>query len=85
MKYDGAFMALGRVSAINFATRLGIGTKNNEITIDRDGKTDVGGVYAAGNCTGGNAQAANSVGEGCNAALSIIKKSKGTDTYIDYD
>jgi thioredoxin reductase (NADPH) len=85
IKADGAFMALGRVSAINFATKLGIVTKNNDIIIDRDGKTNVEGVYAGGNCTGGNAQAANSVGEGCNAALTIIKKIKGTGTYIDYN
>jgi thioredoxin reductase (NADPH) len=77
-------MALGRVSAINFATKLGIKTENNDIVIDRDGKTDVEGVYAGGTCTGGNAQAANSVGEGCNAAMSVIKKLKGVGNYIDY-
>lgn len=85
LKCDGAFMALGRVSATSFATKLGITTKNNDIVIDRDGHTDVEGVFAGGNCTGGNAQAANSVGEGANAALSVIKKAKGMASYIDYD
>lgn len=85
LKVDGVFMALGRVSAINFATKLGITTKNTDILIDRDGATNVEGVFAGGNCTGGNAQAANSVGEGTNAALSVIKKLKGLTNYIDYN
>ncbi len=84
LAFDGVFMALGRVSALNFATKLGLATKNNDLVIDRDGVTNVEGVFAAGNCTGGNAQAANSVGEGCNAALSVIKKLKGLTTYLDY-
>lgn len=85
LPFDGAFMALGRVSAISFASRLAITSKDNNIVIDRDGKTDVKGVFAAGNCTGGNAQAANSVGEGCNAAMSVIKELKGQAVYIDYN
>jgi len=85
IKFDGVFMALGRISALNFATKLALKIKDNDIVINRDGITSVENVYAAGNCTGGNAQAANSVGEGCNAAMTIIKKQKGVATYIDYD
>ncbi len=82
--YDGVFVALGVTTALNFATKLGLRTEKNYLVIDRDGKTSADGVFAGGNCTGGNAQAANSVGEGCNAALSVIKYLRGVDVYIDY-
>ena len=83
-KFDGVFVALGTATALSFAQKLGIQIKNNSIVIDRDGNTNVKGVFAAGNCTGCNPQVATDVGEGCNAGLSVIKHIKGKDMHIDY-
>lgn len=86
--YDGVFFALGVASASDFANKLGLqrtGPQNAYIVADsRTGETNVKGVYAAGDCTGGNAQAAKSAGEGCNAAISIIKLFKDVAAYVDY-
>ncbi|MBI5413226.1 FAD-dependent oxidoreductase [Candidatus Peregrinibacteria bacterium] len=88
MACDGAFLALGNATASDFANRLGLaraGAGNAFIVADpRTGETNVKGVYAAGDCTGGNAQVAKSVGEGCNAAVSVIKFIKGVKAYADY-
>lgn len=86
--YDGVFIALGVASASDFANKLGLqrsGPQNAYIVADpRTGETNVKGVYAAGDCTGGNAQASKSAGEGCNAAISVIKSLKGVVAYVDY-
>ena len=82
--FDGVFIAIGTASAASFANKLGLLVENEAIIIDRAGKTNVEGIYAAGLATGGNNQIAKSVGEGCNAAISIIKKMKGLANYIDH-
>ncbi|MBW3004575.1 NAD(P)/FAD-dependent oxidoreductase [Candidatus Woesearchaeota archaeon] len=83
-KFDGVFVAMGTASALSFAQKLGVQMKGNSIVIDRDGKTNVKGVFAAGNCTGCNPQVAADVGEGCNAGLGAIKLIKGKEMHIDY-
>jgi thioredoxin reductase (NADPH) len=86
--FDGVFLALGIATAADFANQLGIartGPQNAFLVADpRTGETNVKGIYAAGDCTGGNAQAAKSSGEGCNAAISVIKLLKGVAAYVDY-
>jgi thioredoxin reductase (NADPH) len=83
-KIDGLFLAIGTAGAFTFAQKLGLETdEKGFIKIDRDGKTSADGVWAAGGCTGGNEQIAKSVGEGCNAAISIIKRMKGLPFYTD--
>lgn len=86
--FDGIFMALGIATAGDFANKLGVlrtGPQNAFIVANpRTGETNVTGVYAAGDCTGGNAQAAKSTGEACNAAVSVIKLLKGVAAYVDY-
>ncbi len=82
--FDGAFVALGTASTVGFANKLGLELdKDGFIVIGRNGMTSVDGVYAAGSCTGGALQMAKSVGEGCVAAISIIKKLRGIDNYSD--
>lgn len=80
---DGIFVALGSASSVTFAYKLGLEQKDGFLAIDRDGKTNIAGIWAAGGATGGNAQIAKSVGEGCNAAMSIIKTVKGLAQYLD--
>ncbi len=82
---DGVFIAVGVASASAFSNRLGIGMDTaGNIVVDRDGRTSVEGVFAAGDCTGGNPQALKSAGEGCNAALAAVRYVRGRSVYIDY-
>lgn len=82
-KIDGIFIAIGAASSVTFAYKLGLEQKDGFLVIDGEGKTNVEGVWAAGGCVGGNQQIAKSVGEGCNAAISVIKKTKGLTRYLD--
>lgn len=84
LKFDGVFVAVGTASSLAFANKLGVDYEGVFLKIDRDGRTNVERVYAAGGCTGGNVQVAKSVGEGCNAAISCIKDLKGLAAYTDY-
>ncbi len=84
-RFDGVFIALGTTSAISFANRLGLEVVSTNIKVDKDGKTNIRGVWAAGDCIGSNAQAIVSAADGCNSAISIIKFLKGKNVYIDYD
>lgn len=82
---DGVFMAVGVAGATAFAKKLGLEMNNNYIKIDLEGKTNIPGLFAAGDCTGTPPQVASSVGGGCNAALSAIKLIRGMKVYIQYD
>ena len=83
-EFDGAFIALGTASSVGFANKLGLELdQEGFIVIDKNGMTSVEGVYSAGSCTGGVLQMAKSVGDGCVAAISIIKKLRGLDNYSD--
>lgn len=84
LKFDGVFMALGSAGAIDFAKRFGIQTKANTIIVDRNGRTNIPGIYAAGTCTGGISQVTACTGQGCEAAISVIKQLKGKKAYTDY-
>ena len=85
MPAEGVFMAIGTAGAIAFAKKLGLETANSYIKVDMDGKTNIKGLFAAGDCTGSPAQVATSGGNGCNAALSAIKLLRGLRVYIQYD
>lgn len=85
---DGVFLALGVAGAGDFALKLGVERTGPQkafiVANPRTGETNLPGLYAAGDCTGGNAQASKSSGEGCNAAMSVIKFVKGVAAYVDY-
>ncbi len=70
---DGMFIAYETASSVDFAMKLGILTENNSIIVDGAQKTNVDGVFAAGDCTGGFKQIAVAVGQGALAAKSIIE------------
>ena len=84
LKYDGVFIAIGTAGAAAFANTLGLEIKNNAIVVDFSGRTNIEGVYAAGDCTGAEPQLAISAGQGCAAAMHIIKTLLGKSAYIDY-
>lgn len=85
MPVEGVFMAVGAAGATAFAKMLGLEMSGNYIKVDLDGKTNIPGIFAAGDCTGSPPQVATSVGNGCNAALSAIKLLRGLKVYIQYD
>lgn len=85
MSAEGAFMAVGMAGANSFSQKLGLEMEGNSIKIDREGRTSLPGLFAAGDCTGSPAQVAVSVGSGCVAALSAIKLLRGVDAYTQYN
>ncbi len=67
----GLFVAYGSASSTDFARKLGLLIENNNIKIDEKHKTNIPGVFAAGDCTGGFAQVATAVGQGAIAGQQI--------------
>ncbi|MBQ3150903.1 MAG: NAD(P)/FAD-dependent oxidoreductase [Clostridia bacterium] len=77
---DGLFIADETPGAFEFALKLGIGTQDGYISVDRDGKTSFPGIYAAGDCIGGLNQLSTAVGEGAvsgQRAAEYIKRNQG--------
>ncbi len=70
---DGLFIALGDASSSDFAASLGVITSGIFIRVDDSQRTNVPGIFAAGDCTGGFMQISVAVGEGAKAAKSAIE------------
>lgn len=70
---DGIFIALGEASAIDFAKTLGIITEGTNIKVNENMETNVKGIYACGNITGGLLQVNKAVYEGAVAGLAATK------------
>ena len=68
---EGLFIAYGSASSTDFARSLGVLIEKGNIMVNRKQETDIEGVYAAGNCTGGLAQVATAVGEGATAGQEV--------------
>lgn len=61
---NGIFMAYGSASSADFARKLGVLLEGDDIIVDKNQATNVEGVFAAGDCTGGIMQVATAVGQG---------------------
>jgi thioredoxin reductase (NADPH) len=72
-KIDGLFVAYGTASSVDFARKMGILTEDNAVIVDKQQATNVEGVFAAGDCTGGFRQISTAVGQGAIAGRSIIE------------
>lgn len=72
LKTDGVFVAQGTAGASEFAKKLGIITKNDKIVVDENMQTNIKGIYACGDCTGGLLQVSKAVYEGAKAGLAVI-------------
>lgn len=70
---DGLFVALGSAGAVDLARKVGALTDGRSIQVDEAMATNVPGLFAAGDCTGGLLQISTAVGEGAKAAMSMIK------------
>ncbi len=72
LKTDGIFIAEGSAGTVEFAKKLGIVLDQNKIAINEKMETNIPGVYACGDCTGGLLQISKSVYEGTKAGLAVI-------------
>lgn len=70
---DGAFMALGTAGSTAIARKIGAQLDGNNIQIDAQGATNVPGLFAAGDCTGGLLQIAKAVYQGAEAGLAAVR------------
>ncbi len=68
----GLFVAMGEAGSANFARILGLERQGEFIATDYEQKTNIPGVFAAGDCTGGFMQISVSVGEGAKAGHTAI-------------
>ncbi len=69
----GAFVAMGVAGSGELARMMGIVTDKNSIVVNGEMETNVPGVYAAGDCTGGWLQVSKAVHEGAKAGSSAVK------------
>lgn len=73
IEIDGLFVALGEAGAGDFANNLGIIQDGENIRVNDKMQTNVKGVYACGNITGGLLQVCTAVYEGAVAGLSAVQ------------
>jgi len=68
---DGVFAAIGTAGASSFAATLGIALEGTDIVVDETFMTNIPGIFAGGDCTGGYLQIAKAVSDGAHAAKGI--------------
>lgn len=71
---NAVFVAKGDIPSTTLFEKIGLKIdKRKFIITDNEQKTNIPGVYAAGDCTGRGLQVATAVGDGVAAALSVYK------------
>lgn len=70
---DGLFVAMGTASSSELARKLGVMLDGQNIKVGTHMETNVPGVFAAGDCTGGLLQIAKAVYQGAEAGLAAVK------------
>lgn len=70
---DGLFIAIGTADSTDIARKLGAQINGRFISVDAEGATNIPGLFAAGDCTGGLMQVAKAVHDGAKAGLAAIK------------
>jgi len=73
LSVSGLFIAIGVAGSVDLAKKLGAKTENNKIVTDEFMATNIPGLYAAGDCTGGLLQVSKAVYEGALAGTEVIK------------
>lgn len=69
----GLFIAVGVAGSTALARKLGAEVSGNTIVIDEHMQTNVPGLFAAGDCTGGLLQIAKAVSDGARAGTAAVK------------
>ncbi len=70
---SGVFVAVGVAGSIDLARKLGAEIDGTKIVVDENMGTNIPGLYAAGDCTGGLLQIAKAVSDGAKAGTAVIK------------
>jgi thioredoxin reductase (NADPH) len=74
VKVDGVFIAIGYVPNNELAKKLGVETdEEGYVRVDHAHRTNIPGIYAAGDITGGFKQIVTAVGQAAVAAMSIFE------------
>lgn len=73
VKLDGVFIAYGTAGSSALAKKIGAFTDGNKISVDTNMATNIPGLYAAGDCTGGLLQISKAVSDGAIAGTEVIK------------
>lgn len=71
--FDGIFIAIGEAGSTDFARKLGVVLNGDSIVVDEHMRTNIDGLYACGNATGGLHQICKAVYEGAEAGLAAAK------------
>ena len=79
IKMDGIFIAQGIAGSGDFAKKLGIKLEKDKIVVNQNMETNVKGIYACGDCTGGILQISKAVYEGTVAGMQAIKYVRQTN------
>lgn len=78
LEVDALFVALGVMNSSAIAKSMGVVTdKSGAIVVDKNGMTNIEGLYAAGDCTAGVKQVAKAVNDGMNVGYSLLRDFKG--------
>ena len=74
---SGLFIAMGIAGASELARKIGIPVDKGSLMVDKNMRTDMPGIWAAGDCTGGMKQIAKAVYEGAVAGTDIVRFIRG--------
>lgn len=73
-RINGIFVSLGKVPATEIVEKAGVVVDEKGcVKVDRWQRTNIEGVFAAGDCTCGGMQAVTAVGEGAMASLKALR------------
>lgn len=70
---SGVFLAIGVAGSTEFARKIGAMLDGSSIKVDEHMATNVPGLFAAGDCTGGLLQVAKAVYQGAEAGLAAVR------------
>ncbi len=70
---SGVFVAMGVAGSSELAKKLGAEVNGRNIVVDENMATNIPGLYAAGDCTGGMLQIAKAVYEGAKAGTEVVR------------
>jgi thioredoxin reductase (NADPH) len=74
MPVDGVFLAIGYTPAVELAQKTGVAlTEEGYIARDEKHRTNIPGIYAAGDVEGGYKQIVTATGMGSEAAMTIFE------------
>ena len=73
---DGLFIAYGTAGPGDLAKKIGIMTEGSKLIVNEEMATNVPGIYAAGDCTGGLLQVSKAVADGAVAAMTALSDLK---------